>query len=135
MSLGKPKTIRQIMRKAHDTATQKGWWVALDGSGQRSLAESIALIHSELSEALEEHRRGSKHIAIEFSPSADPIADPHKPVGVAIELADAVIRIADTCQRFGIPLAEAIEIKLKYNKKRPGYRPKPPHNDHPPENP
>lgn len=40
-------------------------------------------------------------------------------VGVAVELADAVIRIADLCGHLGIDLEEVIEIKMAYNEGRP----------------
>ncbi len=42
-----------------------------------------------------------------------------KPEGVAVELADAVIRIADLCGHLGIDLEEVIEIKMAYNEGRP----------------
>ena len=42
-----------------------------------------------------------------------------KPEGVAVELADAVIRIADLCGHLEIDLEEVIEIKMAYNEGRP----------------
>lgn len=42
-----------------------------------------------------------------------------KPEGVAVELADCVIRILDYCGRAGIDIEEAIRIKHEYNKTRP----------------
>lgn len=42
-----------------------------------------------------------------------------KPEGVAVELADAVIRIADLCGHLGIDLEEVIEIKMAYNEGHP----------------
>lgn len=44
---------------------------------------------------------------------------PPKPIGIAVELADVLIRIADTCGRYNIPLEEALKLKLAYNKTRP----------------
>lgn len=46
------------------------------------------------------------------------VLDP-KPEGIAIELADAVIRILDYCGHVGIDIEKAIEIKHEYNKTRP----------------
>lgn len=40
-------------------------------------------------------------------------------VGASVELADAVIRIADLCGHLGIDLEEVIEIKMAYNEGRP----------------
>ena len=42
-----------------------------------------------------------------------------KPEGYAIELADAVIRIADLCGYMGIDLEAAIREKMAYNATRP----------------
>lgn len=42
-----------------------------------------------------------------------------KPEGVAVELADAVIRIADLCGHLGIDLEAAIDLKMAYNETRP----------------
>jgi hypothetical protein len=42
-----------------------------------------------------------------------------KPEGVAVELADAVIRIADLCGYLGIDLDTVISEKMAYNETRP----------------
>ena len=42
-----------------------------------------------------------------------------KPEGVAVELADAVIRIADLCGHLGIDLDAVIRLKMTYNEGRP----------------
>ncbi len=67
-------------------------------------------MHSELSEAFEEHRAGH---------AVDEIYEKDgKPEGIPVELADTVIRIADFCGLHGIDLQQAIDIKLEYNKTR-----------------
>lgn len=70
------------------------------------LASKIALMHSELSEALEGLRKGKP--------------DDHLPHRQAeeVELADAVIRIFDYCARRGFDIGAAMAEKLEYNKGR-----------------
>lgn len=77
---------------------------------EATFGEQLALIHSELSEALEAFRvRGDTVGYIEDG----------KPEGVPFELADAVIRIADTCHQFGISLEGAVVTKMRFNETRP----------------
>jgi len=98
--------INVLVQKAHQAAVDKGWY-----EEPRAFGEVIALMHSELSEALEEYRNGRDIREIYFENG--------KPCGVPIELADAVIRIADTCGHFGIDLEAAIQLKMRYNATRP----------------
>lgn len=74
-------------------------------------AEYIALIHSELSECLEEFRSGHEATEIYYREDG-------KPEGVPMELADAVIRCFDMAYVFGIDLESAIMEKHEFNKTR-----------------
>lgn len=102
--------IKTLVAKAHENAVKHGFW-----EPPLPFGTAIALIHSELSEALEEERNGNPDIWFACNESDNS----RKPEGVAVELADAVIRIADLCGHLGIDLEEVIEIKMAYNEGRP----------------
>ncbi len=110
-------TIRGLIAEAHTTAREKGWHDP--DIDQRTFGEEIALFHSELSEALEAYRDGDDMTRITHPPTAEGDRSPSKPEGVAVELADTLIRIFDTCGARGIPLEDALRQKMAYNKTRP----------------
>lgn len=93
---------------------------------QRNFGEVIALIHSEITEALESHRNHEpalwyKHKQPEVDSSSAYNADGviGKAEGIAAEFADAIIRIMDYCGAYDIPIAEALINKHLYNFGRP----------------
>jgi len=105
-------TIKELIQISYQTAKEKGWW-----EKDRPFSEGIALMHSELSEALEEWRKhGMDPSLMIYGDESDiPHEFPVKPEGIAVELADVMIRIADWCGRCDIPLEQAIKFKLDYN--------------------
>lgn len=136
-------TLTELCLAAFEDAKAKGWHEKPATFGDR-----IALIHSELSEALEAFRdadngysvsgleemykRADGTITRDVShwETEDGVWGPggvgvnwtevlHKPVGVPSELADAVIRIADLCGLYGIDLEKAVKEKLSFNRTRP----------------
>ncbi|MDO3680411.1 hypothetical protein [Paenibacillus ehimensis] len=100
------KSITQLCHDAHHNAIDKGWY-----EEPRTFGEMVALMHSELSEALEDHRDGWGFREIYY--------EGEKPCGIPIELADTVIRIFDACGYLGIDLEAAIRTKMEYNATRP----------------
>lgn len=92
-----------IAQGVHANAVEKGFWPE-EG---RNDGEMLALIHSEISEALEAVRKGN--------PPDDKIPEF---TGAEVELADAVIRIMDMAAGRQWRVAEAIEAKMAYNKTR-----------------
>ena len=98
--------IKTLIEESHATAKEKGWW----DSPKRKVPELIALIHSEVSEALEAYRIGEVDTKW--------YGENGKPEGVVVELADTVIRIADLCGEFGLDLESALTEKMAYNKTR-----------------
>ncbi|WP_223836418.1 nucleoside triphosphate pyrophosphohydrolase family protein [Paenibacillus oceani] len=102
---GNLTNITTLVKAAHQNAIDKGWY-----EEPRSFGEVIALMHSELSEALEDHRNGRGLTEIYY--------EGEKPCGIPTELADVVIRIFDTCGHLGIDLEAAIRDKMAYNATR-----------------
>ena len=104
--------IDELVDTCYQNSKEGGWWTDLKTGEplERNQGEMIALMHSELSEALEGIRKDKMDDHL-----------PHRK-NVEVELADTVIRIADFCGGFDLDLAGAIIEKLDYNKKRADHK-------------
>ena len=99
---GSAEVINKLVAQAHSTAVSKGWW-----ESPAEIGTLLALVHSEISEALEAERKGN--------PPDDKVPEFS---GSVVEMADAIIRIFDICAHKGYPLGEALIAKMQYNEGR-----------------
>lgn len=103
-------TLNDLVHVCHTAAYDIGWWFDQDGLDIRgnnyTFSNRLMLIVSELVEAMEADRKD--------------LMDSHLPhrKGTEVELADAVIRIADLCGAYNLDLSGAIKEKMLYNKSR-----------------
>jgi len=110
-----------LMKYIHGWAKDKGWWdkakheCACKKCGEinfveieRNVPEQLALMHSEISEALEGYRHNDA--------MSDKIPEF---TAMEEELADAIIRMLDTAGALKLRIGEALVAKLQYNLTRP----------------
>jgi NTP pyrophosphatase (non-canonical NTP hydrolase) len=106
----------------HGQARENGWWTDMT-SGQdmtskgypkinptKNVGELLCLVHSEVSEAMEGHR---KLLMDDKLPNRTMLE---------VELADAVIRIFDMAGGLGLDVSGAIADKLEYNASRADHK-------------
>lgn len=120
--------VNLVQEKAHDAAYKSGWWTHTatdldlrevirnpinplqDLLAGALVAQKLCLTHSEVSEAMEGHRKGvmDDHL-------------PHRPM-IEVELADAIIRIADLAGALDLDLGGAVAEKMAYNAQRADHK-------------
>lgn len=108
----KPKMMKKPLNEWRDEALR----VASDhGFTDASIPEDVALMHSELSELLEDFRKGNLPTSIWTIENKD---KSFKPCGIPIELADLLLRAFHFAGKHKIDLDRAVEMKHEYNKSR-----------------
>ena len=117
--------INELAKEVHENAIKHGWW-----EKPPTLPEALCLIHAELSEALEEYRakRPMVYFVVEMDDSKggtypaireDIISEEdfagEKPEGIAVELADVILRTLDLMAALGVDVDAVVMAKHRYN--------------------
>lgn len=102
--------LNDLAKVCHEASRDRGWW-PLDNTNKVSITPEligakIALIHSEVSEALEAYRKSSWDHSIPGQPA------------ITVELADTLIRIFDLAGALNLDLDTAFPKKLEFNRTR-----------------
>lgn len=117
------KNLTELRDKIHDNSRQKGFW-----DEPRNIGEALMLIVTELSEALESHRKTGaiKHLDVMVKKAMNEMEEDEFKEHFAImvkdsfedEMADSIIRILDLCGGLDIDIEWHIVAKMKYNDSR-----------------
>ena len=127
-AMSRSEAVNNLVADSHGASKAAGWWKhPATGDDLTALiqqpadkaekvfsgslvAQKLCLIHSEVSEAMEGHRKGLMDDKL-----------PHRTM-IEVELADAMIRILDLAGALGLDLGGAYVEKRAFNEVRPDHK-------------
>ena len=102
--------INELSSEIYENNVKVGWWPKSPDSDHNIVPAKLCLIHSEVSEAMEGHRKSLMDDKL-----------PHRPM-CEVELADVIIRVLDLAGALGYDLGGAIQEKRDYNAQRADHK-------------
>lgn len=109
------RAVHDLTFMCHGASYMAGWWGDVQ-TGDLDVEDhhvpvKLCLIHSEISEAMEGHRKSLMDDKL-----------PHRPM-IEVELADAMIRILDLAGALRLDLGGALVEKMRFNAQRADHKP------------
>lgn len=108
------EALEQLKSLAHNNSVAHGFWRERNDNPY----EKLVLIHAEVSEVVEDIRKGMEFSKTKYNRNRS-LAGLPKPEGIPTEIADILIRCFDFCGRYDIDIGKAVIEKMTYNEKRP----------------
>ena len=120
-------TVNEFAKAIHENAVAHGWY-----DTPVDFPTVAVMVHAEISEAVEEWREGNPLVygtcalaadGCKFSGVCDRVGEPGgvgvdgpcKPEGIAVELADVILRTLDLMAALGVDVDAVVMAKHKYN--------------------
>ena len=100
--------VNELVFQSHGAASRAGWWKR--ERTWETIPRCLMLIVSEIAEAMEGDRRNLMDDKL-----------PHRKM-IEVELADAMIRIADLAGAYELDLGGAVVEKMEFNAQRPDHK-------------